>query len=693
MKSLKSYLWVAMLVSIAVILSLFPASTAMAYTVGPLYPGLGSNVAGTGSEPWVNPDEITTPGAPYATVTLYQGHRYSNYLQGSQFGFDLPDETQILGVEVNIYRLSSSHNPNVVDNVVSLVQAGSIVGDNKADSINSWPTSFTMATYGGPADLWGSDWTPSDVNDANFGVVLAVNRDNNGNNSRDAAVDFMQITVYYGYSTTTNLECGDGSPVMYGDEVLCVMTVSRVAGDMTPSGLVNWSTDGSGTFDPNPCTLDGTDGVASCSASYTPSSVGSGTHLITANYAGDDVFTPNEASQAVTVTTRSVTATADPQEKVYGDPDPELTYQVTQGSLVFSDTFTGTLTRDAGEDAGMYAILQGSLALDENYDLSYVSADLTILPAEPNCQVTPYAVAYDGLEHTADGTCQGIFDELLAGLDLSGTVHSNAGTYTDTWVFTDQTGNYMDASGTVEDNISQVDAACEVTPYDVTYDGSPHEAEGSCTGVMGEDLVVLDLSATSHTEAGSYTDEWTFRDVNGNYNDQNGTVEDNISMAEPSCAVTGYTLEYDRETHTATGLCTGVLGEELTGLDLSGTTHTEIGSFPDDPWTFTDVNGNYQDTEGTVSDEITKRAVTVVADPQSKVVGHPDPELTYQVTVGSLLAGDAFSGELTRQPGQNAGTYAILQGTLSLPDYYVITFVGADFTILGTVYLLPFVIK
>jgi hypothetical protein len=378
MKSRKSYLWGAMLVSIALILSLFPASTAMAYTAGPLYPGLGTNVAGIGSETWVNPNEITTPGAPYATVTLSQGHRYSNYLQGTQFGFDLSPEVLVVGIEVSISRMSSSHNPNVVDNVVSLVQAGTIVGENKADTVNSWPTSLTTATYGGPTDLWGVEWSVDDINDADFGVALAVYRDNNGNNSRDAAVDFMQVTVYYDYSTTTNLECGDGSPVMYGDNVLCVMTVSRVSGDLTPSGLVNWSTDGSGTFDPNPCTLGGADGVASCSATYTPSAIGSGTHLITASYAGDDVFTPNEASQALTVTTRPITVTADPQDKLVGDPDPELTYQVTEGSLAFSDTFTGTLTRDAGEDVGVYAILQDTLALNENYDLTYVGNYLTI---------------------------------------------------------------------------------------------------------------------------------------------------------------------------------------------------------------------------------------------------------------------------------------------------------------------------
>jgi hypothetical protein len=381
MKSPKSYFLGIPIIGTVLLLIFFPFSNALAYTVGPLNPSLGSNVAGIGSEAWENPNEITTPGLPYATVTLYQGHRYSNYLQGSQFGFALPPEAQVMGIEVNIYRMSDSHNPNIVDNVVSLVKAGTILGDNKADSTNSWPTTLTLATYGGPTDLWGSDWTADDVNSADFGVALALYRDNNGNNSRDAAVDYMQVTVYYGNSTTANLECGDGSPVMYGDGVLCVMTVSRVAGDMTPTGDIYWTTSGSGTFDPNPCTLDGSDGVATCSSTYTPDAIGTGTHLITASYSGDENFMPNEASQSVTLTTRPVTVTADPKSKVVGQPDPELTYQLTAGTLLAGDTFDGELTRQSGEAVGTYAILQGTLTLPEYYTITFVRADFTITRA------------------------------------------------------------------------------------------------------------------------------------------------------------------------------------------------------------------------------------------------------------------------------------------------------------------------
>jgi hypothetical protein len=45
------------------------------------------------------------------------------------------------------------------------------------------------------------------------------------------------------------------------------------------------------------------------------------------------------------------------------------------------------------------------------------------------------------------------------------------------------------------------------------------------------------------------------------------------------------------------------------------------------------------------------------------------------------VTGDNFSGQLSGAGGQNAGTYAIGQGTLTAGDNYDLAFLGADFTI------------
>jgi hypothetical protein len=62
--------------------------------------------------------------------------------------------------------------------------------------------------------------------------------------------------------------------------------------------------------------------------------------------------------------------------------------------------------------------------------------------------------------------------------------------------------------------------------------------------------------------------------------------------------------------HTATGSCLGVLSETLMGLNLSATTHTDVGSYPNDPWTFMDTTGNYNDDSGMVSSSIGSGNIT-----------------------------------------------------------------------------------
>ncbi|GHE62263.1 BspA family leucine-rich repeat surface protein [Roseivirga thermotolerans] len=81
-----------------------------------------------------------------------------------------------------------------------------------------------------------------------------------------------------------------------------------------------------------------------------------------------------------TISQRSLTITAQAATKTYGDNDPDFAYSITSGSLNTGDELSGAITRVAGEDVGTYA-LQSSL-FNPNYDISFVSADLTIEKAD-----------------------------------------------------------------------------------------------------------------------------------------------------------------------------------------------------------------------------------------------------------------------------------------------------------------------
>src|SRR6266568_5127060 len=83
------------------------------------------------------------------------------------------------------------------------------------------------------------------------------------------------------------------------------------------------------------------------------------------------------------------------------------------------------------------------------------------------------------------------------------------------------------------------------------------------------------------------------------------------------------------------------------------------------------------------SPQPSRRPVTVTVDAgQHKTYGASDPAaFTYSITSGSLAFSDTFIGALNRAAGENVGTYAIGQNTLSLGPNYLLSFVGDDFTI------------
>jgi filamentous hemagglutinin family protein len=84
---------------------------------------------------------------------------------------------------------------------------------------------------------------------------------------------------------------------------------------------------------------------------------------------------------------------------------------------------------------------------------------------------------------------------------------------------------------------------------------------------------------------------------------------------------------------------------------------------------------------GPVTADILRRQVTVAADDLAKLFGQPDPALTYRISNGSLVGSDAFSGALSRMPGEQAGRYAIGQGSLGLSNNYLLTVVPGTLAI------------
>lgn len=90
-----------------------------------------------------------------------------------------------------------------------------------------------------------------------------------------------------------------------------------------------------------------------------------------------------EIEKTFSITKAPLTVTAEAKEKVYGKPDPALTYTVTgmKGNDNAESAVGGALSREEGEDVGTYTITQGTLAPTKNYSINYTSAIMEITKA------------------------------------------------------------------------------------------------------------------------------------------------------------------------------------------------------------------------------------------------------------------------------------------------------------------------
>ena len=117
-----------------------------------------------------------------------------------------------------------------------------------------------------------------------------------------------------------------------------------------------------------------------------------------------------------------------------------------------------------------------------------------------------------------------------------------------------------------------------------------------------------------------------------------------------------------------------VAGDSLSGV-LRRAAGENVGSYTIDASAL--ANGNYVVTAHNGALSIDARPITVTADAKSKVYGNVDPGLTYQVTQGSLVAGDSLSGVLRRAAGENVGSYTIDASALANGNYVVTAHNGA----------------
>jgi hypothetical protein len=169
---------------------------------GPNSPASSASVPFTGSDySFDDPQNISNDDADASTVTSVFSlfDKQTEYLQAKDFGFNIPTGASICGIEVHVVKSAANVLLNlatVTDYNVRIIKNNSLTGPNMADAAE-WSSTDTYITYGGVNDLWGTTWSPTDINSNNFGFSIAGEIVTTAALFPSARIDHISITVHY----------------------------------------------------------------------------------------------------------------------------------------------------------------------------------------------------------------------------------------------------------------------------------------------------------------------------------------------------------------------------------------------------------------------------------------------------------------------------------------------------------------
>ena len=376
--------------------------------------------------------------------------------------------------------------------------------------------------------------------------------------------------------------------------------------------------------------------------------------------------------------------------KIYGNSDPLFTYTVSP-ALASGDSISGVLSRESGEDVGLYNITIGTLTAGDNYSITLIDEVFEIFPKP--ITVVPYNNQYKYygdidpiLNYYTIGTPE--VGDAITG-NLSREIGENIGQYQITLGSLSLGTNYnlTIQSTTVYFEIKVKHIVITVDPDQYKEYGDP---EPELTYTIGGNIAPWDSYSGSIVRepgevVGSYEITQGNLQLNSNYiihffGDDFEIVPQSIIVTVDPNQTKVYGEPNPAEyTYSYTGNL--VSGDSFTGA-LIRNYGEDVGSYPIVQGTLF-INSNYFITFNSNDFIITERPITVTADPnQTKVYGESDPELTFTIS-GGLVSGDTYSGALSRDFGENVGLYAITQGSLVLPNNYDVSFEGADFEIIA----------
>ena len=357
------------------------------------------------------------------------------------------------------------------------------------------------------------------------------------------------------------------------------------------------------------------------------------------------------------------------------------------GSDVVSVDISGASATFANANVGTGILVNAnSLALtgadSANYKLTSNAFETTGNITKATVTVTANAVSktYGETDPTLTYQVSGLVgSDALTGA-LSRDAGENVGTYAITKGTLAASSNYDLVFNGADLTITKATVTVTANAVSKTYGEADPTLTYQVSGLVGSDALTGELTRDAGENVGTYEITQGTLAASSNYDLVFNGADLTITKATVTVTADAQSKVYGEADPSLTYNVTGLVGSDALTGELTRDAGENVGTYEIKQGTLA-ASANYNLVFTGADLTITKATVTVTADAQSKVYGEADPTLTYQVS--GLVGSDALTGELSRDAGENVGTYAITQGTLSAGDNYDMNFTGAQFTIIA----------
>ena len=415
---------------------------------------------------------------------------------------------------------------------------------------------------------------------------------------------------------------------------------------------------------------------------------------------------------------RPVIVEAENKNKVYGEADPQLTAKVS--GLIGGDTINYELSREPGEDVGMYTITPSGDEIQGNYVVTYRTGILEITQRPLSIIAGSGSKTYDGRELTVQTFTTGegrdsegnpIGGGLIPGdnvvpesLTITGSI-INVGTETNRLASSAQITNKAGKDVTGNYSINYVNGLLTITPAKVVvkaddktkvYGNADPELTAHVYGLINEsDVIEYSLSRAEGENVGNYTITPTGEAQQGNYivTYETGTLT--ITPKPLTITALSDTKPYDgtaltKNSYIKTDLAAG---DVISSVTVTGS-QTYVGKSDNVPSAAEIKNAagevvtdNYTITYKNGELEVTKRDITITADSATKVYdGSPLTKDSYTNTdpaAGDTIESVVVTGSQTvvGSSPNTASNAKIVRGDVDVTENYNITYLPGELTV------------